>query len=265
MELMAYDSSVPVTGSEEALAKVLNASLCSGTVNTSFVEGYNGSARHFNARNQRTTYSFSKKFQEYEAMSWLMATHYNFYCQSHTLRIHILISTAVGQPPNLHGLGCKVLLPLFQQGWRPLLRGHLHQSLAQGINAVLIDPNFVTIHPVTNGAIVLCCEQSHVANPIYCILPLFFSKAFRPDLQGILWQNMFNRPRVSLVITLASLLFKPPTTVKRKERIEIICKIDLKSFRSHISHAANNSGIICWTPNSRNSSIKGLHSERSFQ
>ena len=51
-----------VTGSDETLAKALNASPCSGTVNTSFVERYNGSARHFNARKQRKTYSFSKQF-----------------------------------------------------------------------------------------------------------------------------------------------------------------------------------------------------------
>ncbi|MBF0142378.1 MAG: hypothetical protein HQL59_02840 [Magnetococcales bacterium] len=78
---------VLVAGSEETLAGVLNASPCSGTVNTSFVERYNGSARHFNARKQRKTYSFSKQSEEHEAMSWLMVTHYNFCWQPRTLRL----------------------------------------------------------------------------------------------------------------------------------------------------------------------------------
>lgn len=76
-----------VVGSEETLAAVLNDSPCSGTINTAFVERYNGSSRHFNARKQRKTYSFSKQYKEHEAMSWLMVTHYNFCWKPRTLRI----------------------------------------------------------------------------------------------------------------------------------------------------------------------------------
>ncbi|MEO5328886.1 MAG: hypothetical protein H7829_11660 [Magnetococcus sp. THC-1_WYH] len=80
-------STVLVAGSEETLANALDASPCSGTINTSFIERYNGTARHFNARKQRKTYSFSKKLEEHEAMSWLMVTHYNFCWLPHTLRV----------------------------------------------------------------------------------------------------------------------------------------------------------------------------------
>ena len=76
-----------VAGDEKLLADALEASPCSGAINTSFVERYNGSARHFNARKQRKTYSFSKQYEEHEAMSWLMVTHYNFCWKPHTLRL----------------------------------------------------------------------------------------------------------------------------------------------------------------------------------
>lgn len=67
-----------VFGTESALEKALRQSPCSRSVNTSFVERNNGTARHFNARKQRKTYCFSKRIVEHVAMSWLMLTHYNF-------------------------------------------------------------------------------------------------------------------------------------------------------------------------------------------
>ncbi|MBF0176893.1 MAG: hypothetical protein HQL63_08605 [Magnetococcales bacterium] len=82
-------STVLVAGSEGTVAKALNASTCSAMINTSIVERYNGSARHFNARKQRKTYSFSKQSEEHEAMSWLMVTHFNFCWQPRTLRLSL--------------------------------------------------------------------------------------------------------------------------------------------------------------------------------
>ncbi|MBF0136991.1 MAG: helix-turn-helix domain-containing protein [Magnetococcales bacterium] len=73
-DLLVGDLTVP----EVQMDDVLNDSPCSGTINTAFVERYNGSSRHFNAMKQRKTYSFSKQYKEHEAMSWLMVTHYNF-------------------------------------------------------------------------------------------------------------------------------------------------------------------------------------------
>jgi hypothetical protein len=74
-----------VFGTEADLAKVLNESPCSRTINTSFVERNNATARHFNARKQRKTYCFSKRYLEHVAMSWLMLTHYNFCWAPRTL------------------------------------------------------------------------------------------------------------------------------------------------------------------------------------
>lgn len=78
-----------VAGDEQLLAEKLMASPCSGMINTSFVERYNGTARHFNARKQRKTYSFSKQYEDHEAMSWLMVTHYNFCWKPRTLRVSV--------------------------------------------------------------------------------------------------------------------------------------------------------------------------------
>lgn len=73
-----------VLGTEADLAAALEASPCSTTINTSFVERNNGTSRHFNSRKQRDTYAFSKQLAEHEAMSWLMLTHYNF-CWKHRM------------------------------------------------------------------------------------------------------------------------------------------------------------------------------------
>lgn len=79
-----------VFGTERALEKVLRESPCSNSVNTSFVERNNGTARHFNARKQRKTYCFSKRIVEHVAMSWLMLTHYNFCWANRMLRVPTL-------------------------------------------------------------------------------------------------------------------------------------------------------------------------------
>jgi IS1 family transposase len=76
-----------VLGTEEDLVAALEASSCSKTINTSFVERNNGTSRHFNSRKQRDTYSFSKQLAEHEAMSWLTVAHYNFCWTNRTLRV----------------------------------------------------------------------------------------------------------------------------------------------------------------------------------
>jgi len=78
-----------VLGTEEDLVAALEASPCSETINTSFVERNNGSSRHFNSRKQRDTYGFSKQLAEHEAMSWLMVTHYNFCWKHRMLRVDL--------------------------------------------------------------------------------------------------------------------------------------------------------------------------------
>lgn len=71
-----------VYGTEEQLEAALATSTVSTTVNTSFIERYNGTDRNFNARKVRDTYAFSKDRQVHEAASWIGVTVYNF-CRPH--------------------------------------------------------------------------------------------------------------------------------------------------------------------------------------
>lgn len=76
-----------VFGTPRELAEALDNSPCSSSINTAFIERNNGTARHFNPRKQRKTYSFSKQAEEHQAMSWLMVTNYNFCWPPRTLRV----------------------------------------------------------------------------------------------------------------------------------------------------------------------------------
>jgi len=67
-----------VYGTEAQLAAALEASPVSATINTSFVERYNGTDRCFNSRKVRATYGFSKKCDVHEAATWIGVTVYNF-------------------------------------------------------------------------------------------------------------------------------------------------------------------------------------------
>ncbi len=78
-----------VFGTLTKLGAALDASPCSRHVNTAFVERQNGTARHFNPRKQRKTYSFSKQLLLHLAMTWLAVLFYN-YCRAHrTLRVPV--------------------------------------------------------------------------------------------------------------------------------------------------------------------------------
>jgi hypothetical protein len=55
-----------VLGSQEAVDRALKASVCSRTINTSFVERQHGTDRHRNARKARKTYRFSKDWRVHE-------------------------------------------------------------------------------------------------------------------------------------------------------------------------------------------------------
>lgn len=88
-----------VLGTLAELARALNNSPCSSSINTAFVERNNGTARHFNARKQRKTYSISKQIEEHEAMSWLMLTHYNFCWPHRMIRVRTGDRTYIQRSP----------------------------------------------------------------------------------------------------------------------------------------------------------------------
>jgi hypothetical protein len=75
-----------VLGSEERLAETLAGSGSSQAVNTSFVERYHGTQRHFNARKKRKAYTFSKELGFHQAATWLVVLWYNFGWCVRTLR-----------------------------------------------------------------------------------------------------------------------------------------------------------------------------------
>jgi IS1 family transposase len=75
-----------VLGNEEQLTQTLAEAEQSATVNTSFVERYHGTQRHFNARKKRKAYTFSKELSFHQACTWLVVLWYNFGWCVRTLR-----------------------------------------------------------------------------------------------------------------------------------------------------------------------------------
>jgi IS1 family transposase len=78
-----------VLGTDEQLEATLADSCISSTVNTSYVERFNGTQRHRNARKARKTYAFSKDLYFHVALTWLGITIYNFCWEPRTLRVPI--------------------------------------------------------------------------------------------------------------------------------------------------------------------------------
>ena len=75
-----------VLGSQEAVDRALKASVCSRTINTSFVERQHATDRGRNARKARKTYRFSKDWRVHEAMTYFTLYSYNFCWPVRTLR-----------------------------------------------------------------------------------------------------------------------------------------------------------------------------------
>ena len=75
-----------IYGCQKALQQALAASACSHTVNIAFVERYNGTDRHQNARKVRRSYRFSKDWDIHQAATYFSAYSYNFCWPVRTLR-----------------------------------------------------------------------------------------------------------------------------------------------------------------------------------
>jgi IS1 family transposase len=75
-----------IYGRAEALAEALDASACSRDVNIAFVERYNGTDRHQNARKVRKSYRFSKDWDVHNAATYFSMYSYNFCWPVRTLR-----------------------------------------------------------------------------------------------------------------------------------------------------------------------------------
>jgi len=83
--IVAIDRKV-VLGNQESVERALRASVCSRTINTSFVERQHGTDRGRNARKARKTYRFSKDWRVHEAMTYFTLYSYNFCWPVRTLR-----------------------------------------------------------------------------------------------------------------------------------------------------------------------------------
>ena len=86
-----------VLGSEERLEQTLEEAEQSNTVNTSFVERWNGTQRQFHARKKRRAYTFSKELGLHAACTWLVVLWYNFGWCVRTLRQKVQ-----EEPPRYH-------------------------------------------------------------------------------------------------------------------------------------------------------------------
>ena len=74
-----------IFGTMAALARALRLSKVSRKVNTSFLERYNATDRHRNARKVRKTYTFSNDWQVHESMTYFTIYSYNFCWSVRTL------------------------------------------------------------------------------------------------------------------------------------------------------------------------------------
>jgi hypothetical protein len=76
-----------VLGGGAVVERALEASSCSRTINTSFVERQHATDRGQNARKSRRTYRFSKDWRVHEAMTYYTLYRYNFCWVVRTLRL----------------------------------------------------------------------------------------------------------------------------------------------------------------------------------
>lgn len=74
-----------IFGTLAALAQALRLSRVSRQVNVSFLERYNATDRHRNARKVRKTYTFSKDWRVHESMTYFTIYSYNFCWSVRTL------------------------------------------------------------------------------------------------------------------------------------------------------------------------------------
>jgi len=101
-----------VLGTTEQVAEVLTQGSTAATVNTSYVERYHGTQRHFNARKARKVYTFSKELVFHVAVTWLCVTFYNFGWMPRTLRERVQ-----EEPPRYHYRTPAMVAGLTNQPW----------------------------------------------------------------------------------------------------------------------------------------------------
>ena len=80
-----------IFGTAPQVAEALAAGTTAPSINTSYVERWNGTQRNFNARKTRKTYCFSKELSFHIAVTWLCIVAYNFWWKPRTLREEVQV------------------------------------------------------------------------------------------------------------------------------------------------------------------------------
>jgi hypothetical protein len=101
-----------VLGTESQVAAALSQGPTAPTINTNYVERWNGTNRHFNARKARKVYTFSKELVFHVAVTWLCVVFYNFGWQPQPLRQKIQ-----EEPPRYHYRTPAMAAGLTQTTW----------------------------------------------------------------------------------------------------------------------------------------------------
>jgi len=90
-----------VYGTQDDLARALEASSSSSKINTAFVERHNGTDRTYNARKRRKTYEFSKDLLVHVAVSWWVLFCYNFHHLNRGLRQRLADGSYLHRTPAM--------------------------------------------------------------------------------------------------------------------------------------------------------------------
>jgi hypothetical protein len=101
-----------VLGTEQQVTEGLAQGSTTKTVNTSYVERYHGTRRHFNARKARKVYTFSKELVFHVAVTCLCVMFYNFGWMPRTLRERVQ-----EEPPRYHYRTPAMAAGLTEKAW----------------------------------------------------------------------------------------------------------------------------------------------------
>lgn len=101
-----------IFGTAKQVAEALAAGKTARSINTSYVERWNGTQRNGNARKTRKTYCFSKELAFHIAVTWLCIVAYNFAWTPRTLRQRVQ-----DDPPRYHYRTPAMAAGLAEQAW----------------------------------------------------------------------------------------------------------------------------------------------------
>ena len=101
-----------VLGTAEQVAAVLAEGSTAPTINVNYVERWNGTQRHCNARKARKVYTFSKDVLFHVAVTWLVVVAYNWCWAPRTLREKVQ-----AKPPRYHQRTPAMVAGLAEERW----------------------------------------------------------------------------------------------------------------------------------------------------